>query len=411
MNKAGENFICEEKPVVTIMVQIMLPRFPPRKARNSPRLINFVVSKLKEFQPVTINRSPISNFSEESIWKLLTLTSLQKSSISRTARNLRELTSSIPSGETTLRWLKTNSIGNLNSSQSKKFLHFLKRLPVAFQKARKKGMILVLDFHTDPNYSKHKSNCIWKGKPKASTNRFYRFASLLWVNAPEPITLGVICVPQKTSITAVARALLNPVVSSEKVVCVLGDGEFYKWDLVSWLDSNLIPFIIRAHVRSKIKSLILENSSSLHRVNTGIKLDYIMKKRNTKRPCPVKLTLWRETTETIAFITLCESNWTAEEIRALYRLRFCIETYYRMMHRFQAFSCSRHDVVRFILVLIAFWLCNLWCYFKAPLNFLHPSSRRLEADKRYTASTFCEFTIHSGHIWLTRGRKVYSGRG
>ena len=41
-----------------------------------------------------------------------------------------------------------------------------------------------------------------------------------------------------------------------------------------------------------------------------------------------------EITETIAFITLCESNWTAEEIRALYRLGFCIKTYYRMMRRF-----------------------------------------------------------------------------
>jgi len=141
-----------------------------------------MINKLKEFQSVTIKRSPISNFSEEYIWKLLTLTSLPKSLISRTARNLRELTSSIPSGETTLRWLKNNSIRKLNSSQSKKFLHFLEKLPVTFQKARKKGMILVLDFHTDPNYSKQTSNCIWKGKPKASTNRLYRFASLLWVN-------------------------------------------------------------------------------------------------------------------------------------------------------------------------------------------------------------------------------------
>ena len=198
------------------MVQIKLSRYSPQKARNSPRLINFVINKLKEFQPITIKRSPISNFSEESIWKLLTLTSLQKSSIYRTARNLQELTSSISSGKTTLRWLKNNSTRKLNFSQSKKFLYFLKRLSIAFQKTRKKGMILVLDFHTDPNYSKQTSNCIWKGKTKASTNRFYRFASLLWVNAPEPITLGVICVPQKTSITAVARALLNPVVSSEK---------------------------------------------------------------------------------------------------------------------------------------------------------------------------------------------------
>jgi len=60
-------------------------------------------------------------------------------------------------------------------------------------------MLLAIDFHLDPNYAKTSSSYIRKGKRKASTSQFYQFFSVIWVNAPEPITLGVHLIPTEYS--------------------------------------------------------------------------------------------------------------------------------------------------------------------------------------------------------------------
>jgi len=65
-------------------------------------------------------------------------------------------------------------ITELNKCQENCFLKFLDTLPTQFQQARKKGMILAIDFHKDPNYVKHNSEYIYKSVPKSSTNKFYR---------------------------------------------------------------------------------------------------------------------------------------------------------------------------------------------------------------------------------------------
>jgi len=123
-----------------------------------------------------------------------------------------------------------------------------------------------------------------------------------------------------------------------------------------------------------------------------------MRKRSYNYPCPVKLVFWKEPEQIIVLVIPNSSNLSARRVRDTYKRRFYIETYYRQMHRFQTFSCSRNDAVRFILVLIAFWICNLWSYFKAPLQILQTTSRRCRADKTYTANDFCEFLLTSWQI-------------
>ena len=223
---------------------------------------------------------------------------------------------------------------------------------------------------------------------------------MLWLNAPEPVTLGLRLIKQKRPTTKHAQALLKPIFASEKVSLLLADGEFYKWEFIEWLKEEKIKFIIRSHLRTAAKQIASQHEKELHQPGHGIVVPYIMKKRNTKQPYPIKLVLWVEGSALIAFVVSPNSSFSAAETRDLYRKRFIIETYYRMMHRFQAFSCSQHPVVRFILVSIAFWLCNLWCYFKAPLRILKPTSRRVLADKSFPASTFCKSILNSWQIFL-----------
>jgi len=114
------------------MTKIKLPRFPPRKARKTPTLIKFVVRWFDKFQFLPNPIPTSSPFDMKSRLKLLLLSAIDRTSISRKARDLREQDLPIPSGEATLAWLKTNSVDEITISQQVGFLHFLDSLPENF---------------------------------------------------------------------------------------------------------------------------------------------------------------------------------------------------------------------------------------------------------------------------------------
>jgi hypothetical protein len=392
------------------MTKLKLPRFPPRKARKTPTLIKFVVNWLDKFQLLSNPIPTKSPFNLKSRLKLLLLTAVDRTSISRKARDLREQDLLIPSGEATLAWLKTRSVDDITISQQIGFLHFLNSLPKSFQRARKHGMLLAIDFHTDPNYAKTLSTYIRKGKPKASTSQFYQYLSVIWVNAPEPITLGVQLIPRKYSTLQAVQNLLSPLITQERIIGILGDGDFYNYDLVKWFLHKEIFFIIRGRVNHGVKPLVQKYQEELYLQRKSVIINYPMNKGHTRKHISVKLVLYQEGQRIFALVVPPSCYLSGVQISRLYRRRFMIETYYRQMHRFQMFSCSQNPAIRYIIVLIAFWLCNFWAYFKAPLNFLKSTSRRCRVDFVYTANDFCEFLIASWHQTMFRGQKVFSRR-
>ena len=133
-----------------------------------------------------------------------------------------------------------------------------------------------------------------------------------------------------------------------------------------------------------------------------------MKKHQTRKRNPVKLVIYKEGEHVIVFAIPPTCQLSGEHAYQLYRKRFTIDTYYRQMHRFQIFSCSQHPTLRFMLVLLAFWLCNFWAYFKSPLSLLKPTSRRFRTDFVYTANDFCEFLRTSWDRALFRGQAMFS---
>jgi hypothetical protein len=98
------------------MTKFKLPRFPPRKARNSPTLIKFMVSWLDKFQFLSNPIPAKSPYNLKSRLNLLILAAIDKTSISRKARDLRERQIPVPSGEATLIWLKTKPVENITIS-------------------------------------------------------------------------------------------------------------------------------------------------------------------------------------------------------------------------------------------------------------------------------------------------------
>ncbi len=118
---------------LTQMTKLKLPRFPPRKARKTPTLIRFVVQWLDRFHLLSNSIPTNSPFNMKYRLKLLLLAAIDRTSISRKARDLREQQLLIPSGEATLAWLKTDSVEDIRISQQIGFQQFLESLPESFQ--------------------------------------------------------------------------------------------------------------------------------------------------------------------------------------------------------------------------------------------------------------------------------------
>ncbi len=392
------------------MTKLKLPRFPPRKARNTPTLIKFVVNWLDKFQVLSLPIPTNSPFTLKTRLKLLLLSAIDRTSISRKARDLREQQLDIPSGEATLAWLKTDSVEQITVSQQFGFQHFLESLPENFQRARKQGMLLAIDFHTDPNYAKRLSPYICKGKRKASTNQFYQYLTVIWLNAPEPITLGVQLVPTDHSNFEQVRSLLLPLIIRERILGVLADGGFYSFKLINWFSQKQIFFIIRGRVNSGVKKLIKRYQEELSQKGDCVVIDYGINKSHTRKRIPTKLVLHQENDRVVALVVPPTCKLSGKALSQLYRKRFTIETYYRQIHRFQIFSCSQHPAVRFCIVLLAIWLCNFWAYFKSPLISLKANSRRYRADFIYTANDFCEFVRTSWERAIFSGLEVFTRR-
>ena len=84
----GETFKCGVWRGKTQMSKFKLPRFPPRKARKTPTLIKFVVRWFDKFQILSNPIPTNSTFEMNSRLKLLILSAIDRTSISRKARDL-----------------------------------------------------------------------------------------------------------------------------------------------------------------------------------------------------------------------------------------------------------------------------------------------------------------------------------
>lgn len=212
----------------------------------------------------------------------------------------------------------------------------------------------------------------------------------------------------KQPVFKTVQSLLEPLIIQERILGILGDGDYYNWDLIQWLVHKQIFFVIRGRVNSGVQPLVKKHQKELQNKGDWLVLDYGMNKGFTRKRISIKLTLYQIGGCVIAIIALSRCILSGKQIYELYRKRFMIETYYRQMHRFQIFSCSQHPSVRFILVIVAFWLCNFWAYFKSPINFLKSTSRRCRTDFIYTANDFCEFLLFSWHTLIFIDQEVIS---
>lgn len=248
------------------------------------------------------------------------------------------------------------------------------RLPKSL---RCRARTMAIDLHNKPYYGDKKTPGIYRGQPKASTKTFFTYATLLVLRKGQTFTVGLVPVLNGEELTSVIDKLLRQAaLKGLKPRRLLLDRGFYAAKVMLHLQANNLPFVMPMIRRGK--------SGKTKKACTGTAQFFVKRRRGwamytwearlrkdgrkgvrtqvTTEVCMVPRPDQRGKGTPLVFACYGMMPMAGNEVAALYRRRFRIETSYRQMHEGLAMTCSKNPVYRLLLVLIAFVLRNLWVW-------------------------------------------------
>jgi len=243
---------------------------------------------------------------------------------------------------------------------------------------------MAIDFHNKPFYGDKRTPGTYRSQPKASTKTFFAYATLLSIRKGQTYTVALAPVVNSDELTSVIDQLLRQAAQiGLRPRRLLLDRGFYAAKVMLHLQEKNIPFVMPMIRRGKSAATKAGCTGTAQffvkgrsgwakyrwqaRIRTGgrkgpkgprtaVTTDVCMVPRPDKKgQKKAKSTPW---------VYACHgmNRMPGNEVAALYRRRFRIETSYRQMHEGLAMTCSKDPVYRLLLVLIAFVLRNLWVW-------------------------------------------------
>lgn len=252
------------------------------------------------------------------------------------------------------------------------------RLPRSVRRGRR---VLAVDLHQQPYYGQphQAARELRHGKTKQGTAWFHTIATLYLVHRGERFTLAMTYVWGDEPLVAVLNRLIGRI-RGKRILprYLLLDREFYSVDVVQFLQSHRLPFLMpvvhrgrRAKDpttakgtqrflgagRSRFDTHEMRNQGRTARVQIGVVVDQrppLKSRFSPHRPGRRRRVL------VFAFWGFQPKGlwWLREE----YRRRFGIETSYRQMNEGKARTTTRRPEVRFLLLAIALLLRNAWVW-------------------------------------------------
>jgi len=233
------------------------------------------------------------------------------------------------------------------------------------KKAHKVAMDLVLiPYHGLPE---EEDDEIRRGKAKSGTTHFHCYATAYVIKRNKRITLAMTYVRGNDTLVEILERLLSRLGQVKiRLRSLLLDKEFYTVAVIRFLKKKVSSFIIPVVHRGRSggsRKLLLGKSS--------YKTTYTM---TSQKEGEETFDVWvvvkyakgkyghqgREYFAYAVYQPKCELHQLYEE----YRLRFGIESTYRLMNRIRARTNSRRPIYRLLLVGIAFVLQNIWVMVK-----------------------------------------------
>jgi len=261
---------------------------------------------------------------------------------------------------------------------------------------------IALDLHDACYYGAYAADdpACWvhKAEKRNGTRHFYRCATLAIVRKQVRLTLAVVFVHPNDALVEVVKTLVNYVRQRGlRLGCLYADKGFCSIAVLDYLVQHTRLSAIIAVPRKGAKAGVL----SLCRGRSGYFTPYTF--HSGKQERTVELAVVRTYKQhkdeprsaTWLVYALIRVHATLKQIRQRYRIRFGIDTGYRLMERVRARTCSQNPALRFFLMGLALILVNVWVALRCALGWRPDQPRRHTALDRFTLEQMTRFLIRA----------------
>lgn len=240
-------------------------------------------------------------------------------------------------------------------------------------------VVVAIDLHVDPDYSKNHAGCIGYGK-LPGTNYGMAYMSTESVTAPVRFTFAAHPIRAATDRAAIFRNQLETTLRWVKISRVYVDRGFYAVSYLNVLSDLKLPFVVPVPASERIKRLKEEAWRRRIRI-PGTPYAYhvvpeyvIHENKKDRQSATVQLVFFfepdsQDPSRDVCFVFATEpGNLGSDEIvdRANgYRERFGIESGYRSKNALRVRTSSSHYATRLFLQLFSVLAYNLWTLLRA----------------------------------------------
>ncbi len=221
-----------------------------------------------------------------------------------------------------------------------------------------------------PYHGRHEEDdeSIRRGLAKSGTTHFHCYAILYTVKSNKRYTLALTLVRRSEKVLDVLQRLLNRVKSREvRIERLFLDRGFDNNAVIGYLKEQPFPTIIALTIRGKAGGTraLLKGRKSYVTTYTRRSTIYPTETFAVHVACKyAKGRYKRQGLCRFAYIVIGELNLHPLQIYHEYRLRFGIETSYRLMNLVRARTTSKLSTLRLLYVGVALTLLNLWVFVK-----------------------------------------------
>jgi putative transposase len=221
-----------------------------------------------------------------------------------------------------------------------------------------------------PYHGQHEEDdeAIRRGMAKSGTTHFHCYATLFVVKNNKRYTLALTLVRRSEKVLDVLQRLLNRVKSLEvRIKRLLLDRGFDNNAVIGYLKEQSFPTIIALTIRGKTGGTraLLKGRKSYVTTYTRHSTIYPTETFTVHVACKyAKGRYKRQGICRFAYVVIGELNLSPLQIYHEYRLRFGIETSYRLMNLVRVRTTSKSFTLRLFYVGLALTMLNLWVFVK-----------------------------------------------
>ena len=300
------------------------------------------------------------------ILRLLAAASAERSSIEGACRE----TETSPSGNRVREQLEAElpqGLEELRTLEASFNKVLVERIPSSVFKRRRQTAIdlVLIPYHGQPDQDERE---IRRGRAKCGTTHFHCYATAYVILKNKRYTLALTYVWGDERLVQVLQRLLTRLQELKiGIKRLFLDREFYNVAAIRYLKTQNLSFVMPVIIRGKqggTRGLLRRQKKSgrttytMHSPTDGavtfevVIVQIYLKGRFSKHG-----------RRRYAFVVF-DIKAQPKQVYEMYRLRFGIETSYRMMNQVRARTCSRKPSLRLLLLGIAFVILNLWSFIR-----------------------------------------------